>query len=192
MIFIISGIFSFVFMAIYDYYGNKEKINIKRIFIVLTLLTFIFSFIGVIYTGNKLEYSYSLNVVGFVFSTFFGFLLIYSLFLELPLKGTYISKEKVKTAYTKGTYALSRHPGVLWLFLFMLSVFLSSGKINMLIYSFIWTAVNFLYVIWQEKYIFTDQFENYKDYQKSTPIIIPDLKSIRMCIKSIKTIRRNR
>ena len=44
------------------------------------------------------------------------------------------------------------------------------------------------YIIFQDLWTFPRTFFNYKEYQQSTPFLIPNRKSIRVCLR---TIRKN-
>ena len=45
---------------------------------------------------------------------------------------------------------------------------------------------NYLYIIFQDLWTFPRTFFNYREYQQSTPFLIPNGKSIRVCMKSIR------
>ena len=47
---------------------------------------------------------------------------------------------------------------------------------------------NYLYIIFQDLWTFPRTFFNYKEYQQSTPFLIPNRKSILVCLR---TIRKN-
>ena len=115
-------------------------------------------------------------------------MLIYTLFFALPFEETYCEENKLRAAYTEGMYGLCRHPGVLWfagayLCMWGMSVDGSMGFIFLLM--IFW---NYLYIIFQDLWTFPRTFFNYKEYQQSTPFLIPNRKSIRVCLR---TIRKN-
>ena len=45
---------------------------------------------------------------------------------------------------------------------------------------------NYLYIIFQDLWTFPRTFFNYKEYQQSTPFLIPNRKSIRVCLRTIR------
>ena len=110
-------------------------------------------------------------VIGFgIGALFFLGLLIYTLFFALPFEETYCKENKLRAAYTEGVYGLwgmlgGWRPGIY----FGLMIF--------------W---NYLYIIFQDLWTFPRTFFNYREYQQSTPFLIPNGKSIRVCMKSIR------
>ena len=84
---------------------------------------------------------------------------------------------------------MCRHPGVLFLAGFYLFLSLGLGKPFMLLAGTVYTGMNLLYILLQDRYTFPCLFEGYDDYRKETPYLIPDADSIRKCISDLKTGR---
>jgi len=85
-----------------------------------------------------------------------------------------------------GTYALVRHPGVLWYALLLVSlIFVSKSKL-LLVASPIWLAMDIVHVIIQEKFFFGKMFEDYEHYRRETPMLIPSRRSISACLRTIR------
>jgi len=76
-----------------------------------------------------------------------------------------------------GTYALVRHPGVIWYVLFLIALLLISRSRLLLIALPIWVFMDVLYVFIQEKFYFPHMFPGYGEYKKETPMLIPNRKS---------------
>jgi len=77
-----------------------------------------------------------------------------------------------------GTYALVRHPGVIWYVLFLIALLLVSRSKLFLIAAPIWIFMDILYVFVQEKFYFSRMFPGYGEYKKETPMLIPTRKSL--------------
>lgn len=183
MFYIILGSFSFVLMYLFDVYTLKNRCILKRLFGISGLGLFLYSAIQVLLNADYIIHNNAVRIPsGIFFFVFFG-LLIYSLFLEIPFAKTYKEKDPNKTLIDFGTYALCRHPGVLWLFLMFLFLFLLTGARLVLIAGIVWSIIDIFYVYLQEKYIFKKQFINYQLYQKTTPMLIPTKGSIKKMIK---------
>ena len=89
--------------------------------------------------------------------SFFGAsaaLFVYSLFVEIPFASAYVQKGTPSRLVTTGTYALCRHPGVLWLAGLLAGVFFASGSLWMLVALPLWVGQDVLYVVLQEKLYF--------------------------------------
>ena len=80
-----------------------------------------------------------------------------------------------------GTYALCRHPGVLWFGFLFLFLFCTTGSILLIPAGIIWTGIDILHVYLQEKWFFCNLFPEYQSYIKTTPMLIPTKASIKKC-----------
>ena len=126
-------------------------------------------------------------MIGFgIGALFFLGLLIYTLFFALPFEETYCKENKLRAAYTEGVYGLCRHPGVLWFAGAFLCMWGMLGGWRPGIYFVLMIFWNYLYIIFQDLWTFPRTFFNYREYQQSTPFLIPNGKSIRACMKSIR------
>ena len=114
-------------------------------------------------------------------------LLIYTLFFALPFEETYCEENKLRAAYTEGVYGLCRHPGVLWFAGAYLCMWGMFGGWRQGIY--------FLLMIFLELSVyhfsgsvdfFHRHFFNYREYQKTTPFLMPNRDSIKKCLYSIR------
>ncbi len=116
-------------------------------------------------------------------------LLVYSLFINPPFRKTYIATGIGDKLITTGLYALVRHPGVIWFVLFMLSLILVSKSSLLLIAAPIFILLVILLVIVQDNFFFTRMFDGYKSYQRETPILLPNRKSVNAFIKGLRPAR---
>lgn len=185
MNYILTGVVAFIFMFFFDLSTlNNEGIK-KKIFGVIGLSLFAFSAIRVTIVSEKIDFPIMLRFASGILWACAFFLLIYSLFLELPFSKTYGKKQHSSDLVDTGTYALCRHPGVLWFGLMFLFFFFTTGAKLLLPAGIIWTSVDVLHVYIQEKYFFTKMFPKYKDYMKTTPMLIPTRESINKCLSTL-------
>ena len=105
-------------------------------------------------------------------------LLVGALFVNLPFRKTYVAAGVGDKLVTTGLYALVRHPGVHWFVLLMLSLFLISQSATMLLAALVWSAMDIALVVVQDKFIFGRMFADYANYQRQTPMLIPNKRSI--------------
>ncbi|WP_426350135.1 methyltransferase family protein [Alloiococcus sp. CFN-8] len=182
MKYIILGSLSFIFFYLFDYLNDKGRQSLKIISGLLGLIMMFYGTIGITFLGNVPSEASGLNWLYLILAVLFLLCLIYSLFLELPFTKTYGGSEFHTGLVKTGTYSLCRHPGVLWFFFmyFFYALYLESGI--MLMASFIWTFIDVIYVILQEKYFFIKNFSDYGEYQRVTPMLIPNIKSIKKFI----------
>ncbi len=111
-----------------------------------------------------------------------AFLLAYSLFVEIPFTATYAEQGVGDRLITSGTYALVRHPGVLWFGLLMAGLALLSRGRLMLFAGAVWFLLDALYVWLQEVLLFCKMFPGYAAYQRQTPMLVPTPQSVARCL----------
>lgn len=109
----------------------------------------------------------------------------YSLVIELPMRRTYLAPGATDRLVTTGTYALTRHPGVLWFALFLAGLLLINRSAALLTAAPVWLGLDVLYVWLQDRYIFPKQFPDYGRYQAHTPMLIPTWRSARRCWQTL-------
>ena len=185
MLFIFTGVVGFISLFCFDMASLKERLFLKRAAFIAGHGILVFSSIMVVISPDKIELSPVFKIIGPVFSFVFFLILIYSIFIEIPIKNTFIQQNRNNVLVKTGTYGLVRHPGVLWYVFFLLGLFLMTGSKTLLFALPVWSAVDIIYIILQERFIFIKMFgEEYRKYQKEVPILIPTLKSIKKCIST--------
>lgn len=110
-----------------------------------------------------------------------GLLLVYSLFLEIPFSATYVRPGTGDRLVRTGTYALVRHPGILWFGLWVLGLVLVTRGRLILWGGLVWLLSDIAYVWLQERLLFIHMFPEYPAYQRETPMLIPTTDSLRRC-----------
>ena len=119
-------------------------------------------------------------------------LLAYTLFFAIPFGETYVEDSRSRSACTEGVYALCRHPGILWFAGLFLCLWGVTGDGSRGVYFISMIVWNYLYAVFQDRWTFPKTFVNYKDYQRGTPFLLPDRKSIRRCFGPDAGARRGR
>ena len=186
MLFIFTGVIGFIFLFCFDLANLKKKLFFKVATFISGYAILAFSIIMAALRSDKIDLPLFLYITGLVFSSVFFLILIYSIFIEIPFKSTYIKQSSNTVLIKTGTYGLVRHPGVLWYVFFLSGLFLMTGSKTLLIALPVWSAADIIYVILQEKFIFIEMFgEEYRKYQKEVPILIPTIKSIKRCITTL-------
>lgn len=103
----------------------------------------------------------------FILLLFFAALLIFSVFIEIPLLA-----QKSGAFYQKGTYSISRHPGFLWYTAIniLLAIYFWDYRISLLCAGF--CVDNFILISIEDKIIFPKMFPEYQTYKKQTPFLL--------------------
>ncbi|AIO18924.1 hypothetical protein KQ51_01045 [Candidatus Izimaplasma bacterium HR1] len=180
MLYILIGAFGFIALLVFDLMSLKNQVFFKYFFAFLGLALIIFSTFELVSYNADLFINSYLRIASLLFAVIFMVLLVYSVFIEVG--GNSYQKFAEPKLVTNGTYSLVRHPGVIWLFLAYIFLALFSQNSYLLLSAIIWTTVNTIYVIVQEKYILVKIFPNYSEYIKSTPMVIPNYLSVKRFI----------
>ncbi|HYF83394.1 MAG TPA: hypothetical protein VEB00_10250 [Clostridia bacterium] len=185
MKYIILGAVGFLFILLFDIYTLKTD-GLKRKALGLSGVVLIaYSAIMATIVSEKIAIPAAIRIAAWILWAAAAFLLVYSLFLELPFKKTYGEAKYSSELVDTGTYALCRHPGVLWFGLMFSFYFLATGAVLIIPAGIIWTAIDIIHVYIEDKFFFPRMFASYKGYTESTPMLIPNKKSIRRCISTI-------
>jgi len=183
MIYLGLGVFGFILLLLFDICSLTEKSIIKYFFAISGFGLIIISSAFLLRLNSDITFSFSIRIFSLTIAILSLLLLIYSVFIEVG-KNTYQYKNESKLI-TTGTYALSRHPGVLWFLFVYLFGAVYFQNYFILYAGLIWTGINIIYVSIQERFIFTKLFDNYGSYIETTPMFLPSSKSLERCITTL-------
>jgi protein-S-isoprenylcysteine O-methyltransferase Ste14 len=165
---------------------KRIPFGIKPLFWTLGCGTLLYAVFRLCLESNDLPLDGWMVGVGWGLLAVSLFMILMALFVNLPFRQTYVevgvSGKLVKT----GLYALVRHPGVYWVATFFFSFVLISRSRMMLVATPVFVLLNTAFVIIEDKYFFVKMFEGYRDYQKETPMLIPNRRSIKAFFRTIK------
>lgn len=183
MLLIGLGVMAFFLFIVYDINSIVLKNKVLKMLFLIGVLLLAFSTLGLIILVFHIDVLYHFNFYLFsLLSVLMLALLAYSLFFALPFKDTYIKESTNVCQY--GIYALCRHPGVLFLAAFYFFLGLALDSKMLLTAGLIFSLCNLAYVIFQDRWTFVRLFDDYQTYQRTTPFLIPNLQSIRLCFKT--------
>jgi protein-S-isoprenylcysteine O-methyltransferase Ste14 len=180
MFLILLGVAGFGLLLAADFCGIRKYCKRQNLLAFFGTSLIVISSIIILYSGRTFDLAFALRLMFGLLGLVFLAILIYSVLIEVK-SDTPVEKNLVTT----GTYALSRHPGVLWLFCYYVFGSFFFGNIDILIAGVVWTFVNVIYVIVQENFVFNKIFKNYQQYKETTPMLLPNFKSIRRCINTL-------
>ena len=189
MAFIILGFVAFLLFVLYDINSVILKYKLLNSSFFVGFMLLIISTIGIVVsTQNQKQLNdlnLNVNIFGII-AFLFLLLLIYTLFWALPFKDTYTSAGSTAKVCQRGVYALCRHPGVLWFIGFYFFFWLAMPVPLLLVACITFSFLNILYVIFQDKWTFMMTFENYDEYKKTTPFLLPTMGSIKKCMETLR------
>ena len=185
MVYIFIGSLAFLFLFLFDIYTLSNDGIRKKIFGAIGLALLMYSAIMATVVSDKIPLPLTVRLSSLVLCIGAGFMLIYSLFLELPFVNTYGKEQHSSTLVDTGTYALCRHPGVLWFGMLFYFYFFATGAVLIIWGGILWTCMDILHVYLQEKLFFPKMFPTYGEYMKTTPMLIPNKASVKKCALTI-------
>ncbi|MBN1335198.1 MAG: hypothetical protein JXB39_04500 [Deltaproteobacteria bacterium] len=125
------------------------------------------------------------KAVGSMLAAVAAILLVWSFALEIPFASSWTRSAPGHRLVTTGTYALVRHPGVLWYALVLLGLLLATGSGTLLVGAPLWIAIDVVYVAWEESVVFPSQFPDYARYRNTTPMLVPTPASLGRAIRTL-------
>ena len=189
MIYIAIGCLGFLVIHLFDIVSLKRIPGAKPCTWIMGNGLLIYSVIIICLAPDKLLLPLWSAWLGWGLLAISLFLLIYSLFINLPFRKTYINTGVGDKLVTTGLYALVRHPWVHCFTLILLSLVMVSKSSLLLIALPIWLLVNILLVAIQDRFFFRRMFDGYDSYRQETPMLLPNRKSISAFINSLKQAR---
>ncbi len=187
MVYIAIGILGFLILHVLDIVSLKRIPGAKPVTWILGSGLLGYSFIMMSLAPDKLLLPLWSTWLGWGLLLLSAFLLVYSLFINLPFRKTYIATGVSDKLITTGLYALVRHPWIHWFILILLSLILVSRSSLLLIAAPIFILLNILLVVIQDRFFFGRMFAGYDRYRKETPMLLPNRKSINACVRTLKT-----
>ena len=186
MIYIAIGILGFLVLHLCDIVALKRIPVVKPLIWILGSGLLVYSGIMMWLKSDRLLLPVWSTWMGWVLLVIASFFFIYSLFISLPFRKTYIATGVGDKLITTGLYALVRHPWLYGFALALISFILVSKSSLLLIASPIFILLNIPRIVVQDRFIFGRMFAGYDDYRKETPMLLPNRKSLSACIRTIK------
>lgn len=182
---LLAGAAAFPVLLLSDY-GKSRSIPVLTVAsTVISAALLGYAFVASILDPWKALLPIPLRAVLGVLGAAFLFLLIRSVFLEIPKEKRDGRAATDRRLVTTGTYALVRHPGVIWFLFFLLGAAAASDSMALLVAAPLWTGIDLAYVAVQDRLFLPRLFGNaYRDYSRITPFIIPSARSIRLCYET--------
>ena len=181
MRYVALGAVAFVIAGFFDLAALRGWRYVKQSIGLGALLLWGYAFVGLLRSSRRFWLPALLTWLAWPLLVVATCLLIYSLFIEIPFRQTYAKGGVGYRLVTTGTYALCRHPGVLWFGLFLIGLILVSRACLLLPAALVWFCMDLLWVWVQDVYYFPRMFSGYRQYQQHTPMLLPTRRSIRRC-----------
>jgi len=188
MIYVATGSLGFLVIHLFDIVSLKRIPGAKPFTWSFGVGLLAYSLIMICLAPDKLPLPIWSTWLGWGLLSVSLFLLIYSLFVNLPFRRTYIATGVGDKLITTGLYALVRHPWVHCFSLLLLSLVLVSRSSLLLIASPVWILLDILLAVVQDRFFFSRMFDGYDSYRRETPMLVPNRRSINTFINSLKRL----
>lgn len=182
---LLAGVLGFCVAPLLDWVSLKRIRYVKPGIILLVIVLQTYALYAVSLGVERFDLPRAVSGLGWFLLPISLLLLFYSLFIEIPFVNTYAQPGVGDKLVTTGTYSLTRHPGVIWYGLFLVALLLVTRSQILVIAAPIWFLMDILWVLLQDKYFFVLMFKDYRQYQKETPMLIPNRLSIQRCFKTL-------
>ena len=190
MIYIAAGILGLIIIHIFDIVSlRKISSGVKPFVWIMGSGLLGYSIVMLCLESNILPLPLWVTWLGWGLLTLSLFLLVYSLFINLPFHKTYIATGTGSKLVKTGLYALVRHPWIHCFTLVLVSLILVSKSSLLLIAAPIFILLDVVLVIVQDKFFFVRMFDGYRQYQQETPMLVPNRRSINAFIEGLRLDR---
>ncbi len=190
MIYVGIGILGFIVIHLFDLVSLKRiPFGVKPLVWTAGFVILFFSLIKMCLESSTLPLPDSMIWVGWFLLAVSITMITFALFINLPFRKTYVDAGVGDKLIRTGLYALVRHPGVYWVALFFFSLVFISKSHLMLIAAPIFIVLNTVLVIVQDRYFFPKMFDDYDKYQKETPMLVPNRRSLKAFTESLERTR---
>jgi len=185
--YILIGLLGFAFIAGADWATYKKTPFLKPVLWFLIIPVFSYAIVMAWIDTTRFDLPHIVSTVAWAPLLFFFGLFIYSLYVEIPFKRTYIDSPQPTKVVTDGTYSLCRHPAALWFGVWVASAVLASRSVTLAVAAPVWIAAYTGCMFWEEKLCCLENIgDEYKRYQEVTPMLIPTLTSIGRFWKEVR------
>jgi protein-S-isoprenylcysteine O-methyltransferase Ste14 len=185
MTYIVLGLCAYPALALFEYASLHKIPVLKAVMSIVAVILPSVALTAVCLDAAKFSVPDRLSSLGWVLAALSAGLWLYSMFGEIPFAKTYLNVGHGEVLITRGTYALVRHPAVLWFGLFSLGLLLATRSSLLRLAAPIWWLADALYVWGEEKWYLQRVFPGYAAYQRTTPMLLPRLSSLRRCLKTM-------
>jgi protein-S-isoprenylcysteine O-methyltransferase Ste14 len=187
MAYILTGSSAFVLIAIYDW-AKMRKYTWLKLLIPLSTFALLLGILGVLSGPVEFEFVLGIRTIAWIGLAIFLLLLMYSILIEIPIKIKHSGYEPGGdwVLVDTGTYALSRHPGVLWFGGAAICMIVLHPAMLTLSAGIVWTTLDVLLVWAEDQLFFPNTFPGYAEYKTRTPFLIPNLSSLHQCLATWK------
>jgi protein-S-isoprenylcysteine O-methyltransferase Ste14 len=186
MNYILLGAAGFLLMHLLDFASLKKLPLVKPALALSGTALVVYASAMAAVNGERFELPLSLTLIGWVLLAVSACLMVYSLYVVLPFGKTYLATGLSGQLVTGGLYRLVRHPWLLFFGLSMAGLVLGSRSLLALEASVFWTVLSAGLAYLQDRHLFPRMFPGYAEYQRRTPMLLPNKVSFSAFLRDLK------
>ncbi|HEY8490756.1 MAG TPA: methyltransferase [Dehalococcoidia bacterium] len=169
------GLLSYLFGMLFDIAAVRNVPRVKPFMLAAMAASQLWAIYRLAARSPRLPVPRAVRAVCAVLSPLALLAMFYSIFVEIPLRKAWIEEGHMDELVTDGTYALSRHPGVLFYTVWILAAALATRSRRLLTAAPTLILGDVVHVAFQERFVLEPYFgEAYREYQRTTPFLIPN------------------
>lgn len=172
------GVASILLAGVFELLHHARLVFLKRVVVAAAMGSFLCALWCILQQPPTLPLPAWGVPIGIALGVSGALLSVYSLGIELCFSRTYLRTAPAHALVDSGTYALTRHPGVLWLALFLVGLLFACRTHVLLLAAPIWLALDVGLAWWQDRFVFPQQFPEYARYRQNTPMLWPTRTSL--------------
>ena len=186
---ILAGAAAFLLVGLSDWAALRGHKALRSIAVAISAVLLCAAFVGLSVGGVRFVVPVSLRIAAGVLCLPFVGLLVLSVLIEPTWAAGHTPP--FPPLYTRGTYALVRHPGVHWFFFVHSLLALAMASWSLAIAVPCWTGANLALSLVQDRVLFPRIFgPAYTGYRREAPFLIPTRRSLRACCSTLTITRR--
>jgi len=166
----------FVVGTLHDAAAYHRVPYVKPLLVLVGAALHIAGALQLIVNSDRQRLPVGLQRVGQVLSIA-GFLgMVYSIAIEIPFRRAWLDRGHTGNLVTSGTYSVSRHPGVLWTFVWVPCAGVATRSRDLLRYWPFIILADIVHVWIQDRMLLPRIFgQEYRAYQQRVPFLVPRL-----------------
>ena len=186
MVEILLSFSGYAWGMLHDLAALKAVPRVKPYLLAMSALGHMFAFIGLVRHPSRFTPHPVLRALCVLLAPLSWAAMFYSIMVEIPFRKGWVDEGHTDQIVTDGTYALARHPGVIWFTFALLTTAIATRSKRMLLAAPFMVAGDVMHVVFQERAVLVNVFgDAYRDYQQTTPFLVPTPTSFAKFVRTV-------
>ncbi len=171
---------------LHDLAALKAVPRVKPYLLAMSALGHSFAFFGLLRRSSRFDPPPALRALCMLLAPLSWAAMFYSIMVEIPFRKGWVDEGHTDQIVTDGTYALARHPGVIWFTVALLTSAVAARSRRLLLAAPFMVAGDVMHVAFQERVVLVEVFgDAYRAYQRTTPFLVPTPASFAKFVRTV-------